>query len=124
VANNIAPDEHLACVIVVGNVAEQQGFRERSVYKIAHRSTKAVEEMYDSKETVPDWFISGMKAVQKAPSAMNKQPVMFSYNNGLVTARVESDSQKIDLGIAKVHFELGAKNGRFELGNDGKYILY
>lgn len=59
---------------------------------------------------VPDWFINGMRAVQKATLAINLQSEHFTYKSGVVTAEVKgSDNYKlIDLGIAKAHFEIGA----------------
>ena len=72
---------------------------------------------------VPKWFINGLEAVKKAPSAVNRQPVKFIYKEGAVQAFVE-DSYKfdlVDLGIAKAHFSI-ATGGSFEIGNYGKFI--
>jgi hypothetical protein len=71
--------------------------------------------MYDSATDAPDWFLSGMLAVQKAPSAVNRQPVFFSYKEGKVSAWIDAldeladDSYALDLGIAKCHFEVGTQ---------------
>lgn len=121
----IKEDEVLHGVITVGYVSEKKGFKENAIYKIAHRSTKALEELYIADEAVPDWFINGVKAVQKAPSAMNRQPVLLRFQSGIVTAEVKRRDlyQLIDLGIAKAHFEIGAACGRFELGNQAPFIL-
>ena len=66
-----------------------------------------------------------MAAVQRAPSAMNKQPVMFSYEDGRVRASV-SDTTKylvgFDLGIAKLHFELGSGGGAWEWGSGAEFV--
>jgi hypothetical protein len=80
--------------------------------------------MYTSDAPVPDWFLSGMQAVQKAPSAINRQPVMFSYKDGVVTASVEDidgEGFAFDLGIAKLHFEIGAGGGAWEFGNGAEF---
>ena len=71
----------------------------------------------------PQWFINGIDAVQKAPSAMNRQPVKFEYKAGEIRTLVEESYRfdLIDMGIAKAHFSI-ATGGRFELGNRGKYI--
>jgi hypothetical protein len=121
---SVRDDETLVSLITVGNVAEKKSFRENAIYKLAHRGTKSLEELYSSDTQVPDWFLSGIKAVQKAPSAINQQPVHFEYLSGVITAEVKhSDNhQPIDLGIAKLHFEIGAGSGKFELGNKGKFI--
>ena len=80
--------------------------------------------MYVSNGTVPDWFITGMNAVQKAPSAINRQPVMFSYKDGTVTATVDDITKEgfaFDLGIAKLHFEIGAGGGTWDFGNGAEF---
>ena len=80
--------------------------------------------MYSSDGPVPDWFLAGMEAVQKAPSAVNRQPVMFSYQEGIVTASVkdiEGDGFAFDLGIAKLHFEIGVGGGTWEFGNGAEF---
>lgn len=121
----IGKDESLINLIIIGNVAEKKGFKENTIYKIAHRGTKPVEKLYVSDTAVPDWFINGMTAVQKAPSAVNHQPVLFTHHNGIVTAKVDhfDGHEAIDLGIAMLHFEIGAGRGRFEQCNNGKLIL-
>lgn len=65
-----------------------------------------------------------MRAVQKAPSAVNRQPVVFTYKGGIVTALVENtvgDGFALDLGIAKLHFELGAGGGTWAFGNGAEF---
>lgn len=116
-------DETLVCIITIGNVTEKKGLKENTIYKLVHRGTKAIEDMYEADAPAPDYFISGMKAVQKAPSAVNKQPVFFRYFHGKITAEVKNinDYQAIDLGIAKAHFEIGA-GGKFGFGNGAEFV--
>jgi len=118
----IREGETLVCLISIGNVAEKKGFKENAIYKLAHRGTKSLKELYSSDKQVPSWFLEGMKAVQKAPSAINQQPVYFTYRDGLISAEVKhtDNHQPIDLGIAKLHFELGA-GGKFEFGNKASF---
>ncbi len=117
-------DEALLILITVGNVEEKKGLRENMIYKLAHRGTKTIEQLYIADSNVPAWFIEGMKAVQKAPSAVNLQPVTFHYQQGIVTAEVKGNGHFpfVDLGIAKLHFEIGAGKGRFEHGNKAKWL--
>lgn len=71
---------------------------------IPHKS-KALEELctFDEK---PDWFMQAMEAVCLAPTAMNQQKFRFQLKNGKVTAvPLLAFYSKIDLGIAKYHFE-------------------
>ena len=78
------------------------------VKKAPHDVTKHMAN--ESKYAVPAWFMEGMDAVMKAPSAINKLPVFFTYNNGIVTAETTTKTgyEYVDLGIAKLHFEIGA----------------
>ena len=119
--------ESLVCSITIGNVAENLSFKERIVRNMTHRKTKTAEDMFETDAPVPDWFSSGMVAVQKAPSAINRQPVMFSYKNGAVRASVidiSNPSLALDFGIAKLHFEIGAGGGEWSWGNNGEFIRY
>ncbi len=119
----VLADETLLSIITIGNVAEKKGLKENTIYKLVHRHTKSLEELYSSNTSAPDWFLQGIKAVQKAPSANNRQPVHFSYKSGIVTAEIKNtdNHEPIDLGIAKAHFEIGA-GGKFGLGNGAALI--
>ncbi|URZ17521.1 nitroreductase family protein [Clostridium felsineum] len=121
---DIKTGESLIGVIAIGNVKKNSSIKEKLISNLIHRKTKTVEQMYESKEEVPAWFKEGMKAVQKAPSAINKQPVKFKFENGIVSARVNGDNEyeEIDLGIAKLHFETGAKGGKWQWGNGAEFI--
>jgi hypothetical protein len=120
----LSDNEKIFCVIIVGNIKQDKGFTEKIMYKAIHRKTKNIEELYvsDEGENIPEWFLTGMKAVQKAPSALNKQPVVFLYKKGLVFARTEPEDKNIDLGIAKLHFEIGSGGGTWEWGTEGVFI--
>ena len=116
--------EALVCAITIGNVAESLSFKERFIRNMTHRKTKAVDEMFEADAPVPDWFLRGMASVQKAPSAINRQPVAFSYNDGVVSASVKDSSDPalaLDFGIAKLHFEIGAGGGEWSWGNNGGF---
>jgi nitroreductase len=119
----VREDESLVILITAGNVEDKKGFKENAIYKLAHRGTKPVEKLYTSDSPLPDWFLEGMKAVQKAPSAINLQPVLFHYRQGTVSAEVKDTRQLVDLGIAKLHFEIGAGRGKFELGSGAELII-
>lgn len=58
----------------------------------------------------PAWFVQALEAVQLAPSALGKQPVHFVLlADGTVRAEATEGVQaEICLGVAKLHFELGA----------------
>lgn len=120
----IQPDEFFCGVITIGNVETDKSWKERMITKLTHRKTKAIEEMMKVEGEVPEWFLEGMRAVQKAPSAVNAQPVIFTYQKGVVSAYVSSEKyghEKMDLGIAKLHFEIGAGGGTWELKEKGTF---
>ncbi|GHV42908.1 hypothetical protein FACS189490_12720 [Clostridia bacterium] len=114
-------------MITVGYVSDAPTGKERFIRGFAHRKSKAVEQMSATDATLPDWFINGVKAAVGAPSAINRQPVVFGYKGGNVSASVADISvsaMPLDLGIAKLHFELGAGTsyvGKWQWGNDGTF---
>jgi nitroreductase len=98
--------EAIACVITFGSVPAEWGVKEKLVYSMTHRKTKTAEELYVSDAPIPGWFKSGIGAVQKAPSAVNRQPVIFTYKNDIVTASVKDINvfgMALDLGIGFGH---------------------
>ncbi len=112
-------------VITMGLCPPNKTRRESFIYSLTHRKTKALEELFKADVTPPEWFIRGVKAAQKAPSAINRQPVFFTYKDGEAWAEVKEEEgfQLVDLGIAKLHFALGAQ-GDFAWGNPGKFTPF
>jgi len=116
----IGENEKLACLITVGNIEEKQSTKEKFIYKLTHRKSKTVQNMSIVDEVAPDWFYEGVSAVTKAPSAMNKQPIILSYQNGVVCASIHARFKYLayfDLGIAKLHFELASGGGTWVWGD-------
>lgn len=92
-------NEKLFCVITIG----------KSDTKGVTRKTKSVEELSHVNGEMPEWFRKGMEAAQLAPTALNEQKFRFTLHGNTVTAKPGIGvTSKIDLGIAKYHFELGA----------------
>jgi len=119
---DLGKGERLVCVITVGVTPEQRTWRENLIRGTMHRKTKSIEELSSWDTRPPEWFMEGMRAVQKAPSAMNRQPARFHFCNNRVTAQVPDSAgfNLVDLGIAKLHFEVGA-GGRFAFGNGAEF---
>lgn len=91
----LAKGEKLLIVISLGYGADQG---------VAHPS-KPMEELSKADDR-PEWFLRGMRAVCLAPTAMNQQKFLFELKEGVVTAKaLMGFYTKIDLGIAKYHFE-------------------
>ena len=119
----LKPGEKLCGIIVVGPVAAQPGTREKLIRGALHRSHKSIAELSRGMGGAPDWFQSGMGAVQRAPSAMNRQAYRFSYVNGSVAVQQTEHTEysDIDLGIAKLQFEIGAHGGTWTWGDFGTF---
>ena len=97
--------EKLVCVIALGYSDEGT----------AERKTKSVEELSRVSGTMPEWFYRGMEAAQLAPTAMNQQKFRFVLNGNAVSATPGvAFYARVDLGIAKCHFELGAGKDNFK----------
>ena len=117
--------ESLTCVIALGYCPEKPSPRERFLCGVIHRKSKSAQDMSRAEADAPQWFHSGVQAVCCAPSANNSQPVLFRYRAGTATADVPSGGHDIDLGIAKLHFLLGAEGtqGHWVWGQDGAFVL-
>ena len=65
--------------------------------------------------TPPAWLVRGVDAALLAPTAMNQQKFVFSLSGSTVAAKAGLGFySKVDLGIAKYHFELGAGTENFQ----------
>lgn len=104
----VKPGEKLLMVITVG-YGETNGVT---------RKTKPIEKLCSVKGNMPDWFKKGMEATQLAPTAMNQQKFSFELNGNTVKAVASLGFYaKVDLGIAKYHFEVGAGKDGWEWGS-------
>ena len=75
---------------------------------------KPLEKITDT-DGMSVWFNKGIAAVMDAPTAMNKQAFRFSADGSKVEAlNTGGRVNRIDLGIARFHFELGAGTEHFE----------
>ena len=100
----VNPGEKLVCVIALG-----YGISRGS----PHRN-RPLEQVCNLTDASPDWFRSGMEAVMLAPTAMDQQRFFFRQEGNEVSARsTGGPCSKIDLGIVKCHFELGAGTENF-----------
>lgn len=103
-AFKVNPGEKLSLVIAIG-YGDTNG--------TAHRS-KAEEEVSKVNGSMPEWFKKGIEASLLAPTAMNQQKYKFILNGNKVSAVCGNGFYtKIDLGIAKYHFEIGAGKENF-----------
>lgn len=119
----LTDEEALVCVIPVGYV-ETLSFKEKMVHQMVAGKSKSIDQLLRTDSKLPDNFLEGLKAVQKAPSAANRQPVRFVFNMNTLTVFTEDDGKfnLVDLGIVKANFEV-VVGGRFERGNPAKFVI-
>lgn len=111
-AYHVGNDEKLACMIAIG-YGETQG--------VSHK-IKTVEQVSNASDITPSWFKKGVEAALLAPTAVNQQRFSFEHvgvKNNCHQIRAKKGLSligytKIDLGIAKYHFEIGAGEVNFE----------
>lgn len=107
-AFTLLPGEKLCVVIALGY----------GVHPGTAHVSKSIDQMSEAVEPVPDWFRKGMEAVLLAPTAVNQQKFRFIQEGNQVRAKAGMGFYtKIDLGIAKYHFEIGAGRQNFEWKN-------
>ena len=85
------------CMVIALGYGETAGVPHKG--KDLQAVTRAVD--------APDWFISGVNAALLAPTAVNQQKFLFSYENGSAALRTKGFGSclETDLGIVKYHFE-------------------
>ena len=94
------------CVVIALGYGKTQG--------VPHKS-KPVEDVIKADAPVPQWFRNGVEAALLAPTAMNQQKFVFSLQGNRVSVKPGMGFySKVDLGIVKYHFELGAGTQEFE----------
>jgi len=89
---------------------------------VSHK-IKRVEQVSNANDLTPSWFRQGVEAALLAPTAVNQQKFFFEYIPGRDGKPVQVLAKrnfsligytKMDLGIAKYHFEIGAGKENFE----------
>lgn len=103
-AYQVGPGERLVLVIALGYGATQG----------AQHRNKPLEKLCRVHGEAPDWFRAGMEAALLAPTAVNQQRFLFTLDGDTVKAEaLRGPCTKIDLGIVKYHFEVGAGRENF-----------
>ena len=106
-AFEIREGETLCLVIAIGYGVTQG---------VKHK-TKRPEQVSKVHGEAPDWFKKGVEAALLAPTALNQQKFLFTLDGNTVTAKAGFGSySKVDLGIAKCHFEIAAGKENFVWG--------
>ena len=79
------------------------------------RKSKSAAEVSNLSDDAPEWFKNGVEAALLAPTAINQQRFRLERSGDTVSARAAliGTQLKVDLGIVKCHFELGAGKENF-----------
>lgn len=104
---NIANDEKLVCLISLGYGATHGvDHKRKSPNKVSETDVK----------TVPQWYKQGVACALLAPTAINQQKFKFTLtgDNKVSVKAGLGFYAKVDLGIVKYHFEIGAGTDNFE----------
>lgn len=97
------------CLVIAVGYGETNG---------TEHKTKPSEAVMKADAPVPEWFQKGIEAALLAPTAMNQQKFLFTLTGNSVTAKAGTGFYtKVDLGIAKYHFEIGAGKDIFSSQN-------
>ena len=88
------------------------------------RKSKSIKEVVyvPAGEETPEWFVKGAEAALMAPTAVNQQKFMLDLTDekstdGKPIVRLLSKGgaySDVDLGIVRLHFEIGAGTDNFE----------
>ena len=114
-AYSVGDDEKLTCMIALGYGATQG---------VSHKIKKA-EEVSNICNDSPEWFRNGVEAALLAPTAINQQKFSFTLlpieEGAGVKPKVIAKRgfsmvgyTQMDLGIARLHFEIGAGKENFD----------
>lgn len=97
----IGAGERLVIVIAIG-YGENQGKQRRS---------KTPEQVSDVQGPRPDWFSFGVEMALHAPTAINQQSfeIHLKEDGSVVFTDKGGPFSKVDLGIVKYHFTVGAE---------------
>ena len=127
----LVEDEVIHDVIPIGYAPAKQPLAQRTIRAGLRRRDKKPESLYQGPTSfvdAPRWVQSGIEAVIKGPSAVNQQPVVFIQDGTGLRATLPKAKNEVaytDLGIAKLHFELGAAaegvTGSWEWGTEGLF---
>ena len=111
--------EKIACYIAIG-YGETQGVGHK-IKTVEQVSRSVVSSSKNTSDITPSWFKKGVEAALLAPTAVNQQKFSFEYvgmDNNRHQVRAKKGFSmigytKMDLGIAKYHFEIGAGKDNF-----------
>lgn len=128
---NLRAGHRVLYLIALGREEGKPTMISSMMTKIIHRKNMSWQQYFEPDDILEDvlskmpWLEDGLKAIQSAPSAMNRRPVrIHRKNDGSLAAFVKDESNTyalLDLGIAKYNFQF-VVSGVWEWGNDAPFI--
>jgi len=119
----LGEDEKIVCYIAIGYGETQgSGHKIKTVEQVSRSAVRTLGSSKNVSDITPSWFKKGVEAALLAPTAVNQQKFSFEYvgmSNNRHQVRAKRGFSmigytKMDLGIAKYHFEIGAGKDNFE----------
>lgn len=116
---NLAPHERVYAVSPLGYATAERTRSELTLGLVSHRR-RTVEQLAwaERGEQWPQWAIAAVETARLAPSANNRQPWRFRFEQGCLViakdspvdpARLLKVAKRLDIGIAMLHAELAAR---------------
>ena len=130
----LGPDEVLHDVVPLGYPPAKTPLKQKTIRAGIRARSKKPADMWRGDvpfAEAPEWVQAAIEAVEKGPSAINEQPVVFVRDDAgsLIRAelvQVKTGKEYTDLGIAKYHFQQVAASfgiaGTWEWGVGGAFI--
>ena len=94
----LVPAGEKLCMVIALGYGETQGHEHKS---------KSMYDVIDVKGGMPEWFVAGVEAALKAPTAVNQQKFVFMLEDGEPSVKTKGFGTylKVDEGIVAYHFE-------------------
>ena len=106
-AIKVRPDEKIVAVIAIG-----YGITQGTPHK-----SRPIASVTKTDGSMPAWFREGVRCALLAPTALNQQRFMIELKGKKVYMTAQRGPYtKTDLGIARLHFEIGAGKENFVWG--------
>lgn len=98
----VKKDQKIVCLIAFG-------YGKTNGVKSKCKSFEKVTKIVKTNSSIDEWFKNGVYYALLAPTALNQQKFLFTLDGNFVSlTETGGVMSKVDLGIVKYHFEIGA----------------
>jgi hypothetical protein len=128
----LQPGEAVFSITPLGYSAEDESAVSKFArFVVGSKNRKSLDAIFEgSPASIPPWAVSALESARLAPSAMNRQPWLFAWENGSMALRARGAGKRLvqDCGIAALHFELGALrervSGTWDTGSEAAAAVF